>query len=78
MSEAVYLILVSAGVTTFLAVLGFFAAMFIKETQKNTIAIVSLTVTVQHLTEKLEPLPKIQKDLHELHGKVRNLEGKKE
>lgn len=76
MSEAVYLILLTAGVSAFLAVIGFIGVLFIKETQKNTLAIVSLTVTVEHLTEKLVPMPEMQKDVNELHLKVRNLEGK--
>ncbi len=73
MSEPIYLILVTAGVTTFLSLLGYFSVKFIEETQKNTLAIVSLTLTVQHLTEKLEPIPKMQDDLNELHNKVRKL-----
>lgn len=43
------------------------ASKVIEETQKNTLAIVELTVQMRFLTEKLAPLPKIEKDVNALH-----------
>jgi uncharacterized membrane-anchored protein YhcB (DUF1043 family) len=41
------------------------------EIAKLTIAMTELKVEIKHLSEKLSPMPKIQQDLNELHGKVR-------
>lgn len=46
------------------------------EMLKLTLAIQALQIEIRHLTEKLAPMPKIQQDLNELHGKVRMMYGK--
>ena len=44
-----------------------------EEMLKLTLAIQALQIEIRHLTEKLAPMPKIQIDLNELHGKVREI-----
>jgi hypothetical protein len=48
------------------------------EVTKLTLAIQSLELRIEFLTEKLSPLPKIQSDLNELHGKVREINARKD
>lgn len=38
-----------------------------------TVAVTELKIKVEILSEKLSPMPKIQQDLNELHGKVREI-----
>jgi hypothetical protein len=43
------------------------------EVHKLTLAMTELRVEIKHLSEKLHPIPRMQQDLNELHGKVREL-----
>ena len=43
------------------------------EVTKLTLAMTELRVEIKHLSEKLHPIPRMQQDLNELHGKVRDL-----
>ena len=51
-----------------------------KKLDKNTEAIIALNVSmvelkikIEYLSEKLSPIPKMQNDLNELHGKMRSM-----
>lgn len=51
-----------------------------KALEKNTeaisqlqIAIVELKIRIEHLSEKLTPVPKLSKDMNEVHAKIREL-----
>jgi Na+/phosphate symporter len=46
------------------------------ETHKLALAITELTVEIRNLKETTKHIPKIQKDLHILHGRVRELDPK--
>jgi hypothetical protein len=47
-----------------------------QEMLKLTLAIQALQIEIRHLTEKLAPIPKMQSDLNELHGKVREIKAR--
>lgn len=64
-------------ITTGIAIIGFLVVQLwmtrdpkklIEETQKNTLAIVELSMQMKFLTEKLAPIPKLQEDVNKLHG----------
>lgn len=42
------------------------------------IAIVELKLRIEHLSEKLAPIPKLSKDIHEAHTKIRELRVQRE
>lgn len=62
-------ILIGACVTTLLGVLGWLCLTLIK----NTMAIMELTVHLKLLREKLDVIPKLEKDLNSMHEWRRNL-----
>jgi predicted RNase H-like nuclease (RuvC/YqgF family) len=43
------------------------------EIKSLTIAVVKLESTISHYDEKMEKIPKLEKDLHEAHRKIREL-----
>lgn len=67
------MILVTAGVAAVFSAVGFCLVTFIKATQKNTLAIVELTLQMKFLTEKLAPLPKLERDVNAMYEWKRTL-----
>lgn len=76
MPRDIFLILVTTSVGAVISAIGIILVMIYNATQKNTLAMVTLTVELKYLREKISPLPEMQKDITEAHQKIRSLESK--
>lgn len=70
--KEVALILLTAGVGCVASGISWLVVRVLDATQKNTLAIVMLTVKLEDLVEKIAIVPKLERDVNVLHSKLRN------